>query len=149
MTSDLPLPVDAIDLDSLVLARNDAHPDGDWWFDPRTGETLYHGIDDDADLPALRGGEHVLVPRDPQPLTDIDEFLSTVDDEEEAARLYAAFHRKGGARRFRELVARGPLAPAWTEFTVRREAARAIDWLLERGLVERASGIEHRDRLLG
>ena len=149
MTSHPPLPVDAVDLESLVLARNDAHPDGDWWFDPRTGETLYHGVDDDADLPALRGGDHVLVPRAPQPQTDIDEFLATAEDEEEAARLAAAFHRKGGARRFRELVGRGPLAPAWTDFTVRRESARAIDWLLERGLVEPSSAAEHRNRLLG
>ena len=143
----MPLPIDEVDLEALILARNDGHPDGDWWFDPRTGESLYHGVDDDADVPALVAGVHVLVPHDPQPGTDVDDFIAALDDEAEAARLYGAYHRKGGARRFRELVARGPHAADWQTFTLRREGVRAIDWLLARSLVDPASAEARRAEL--
>jgi hypothetical protein len=142
-----PLPIEAVDLESLVLARNDGHPDGDWWFNPRTGESLYHGIDDDSDVPALVRGVHVLVPHEPQPAEDVDDFIAGLDDEAEAVRLYAAFHRRGGLRRFRELVARGPHGARWQELTMRREAVRAIDWLLERDLVDRGSALARRAEL--
>lgn len=143
----MPLPIDDVDLDALVLARNDTHPDGDWWFDPRTGESLYLGVDDDADVPALAAGTHVLIPCEPQPVSDIDEFIALVDDETEAARLAGSFRRKGGARRFREAVARGPYAQEWEAFTLRREGVRAIDWLVARGLVEPASAAARRHEL--
>jgi hypothetical protein len=142
-----PLPIDAIDLESLVLARNDGHPDGDWWFDPRTGETLYHGLDDDSDLPALIRGVHVVIPFEPQPQGDVDDFIAGIDDETEAARLHGAFHRRGGLRRFREQVGRGPYAEDWQQFTLRRETRRAVEWLLERGLVETTSATARRDAL--
>lgn len=128
-----------VDLESLVLARNDGHPDGDWWFDPRTGETLYYGIDDDADLPALIEGVHVLVPRDPQPRSDVDDFFAGAEelgvDDAVVADLYRAYRGKGGLRRFRERVAASAAAEAWQEFTLERESARALSWLRERGLV--------------
>ena len=142
-----PLPIEAVDLESLVVARNDTHPDGDWWFDPRTGQVLYLGIDDDTDLADLVRGVHVVVPSEPQPADDVDGFLAGAPDEVEAARLYEAFHAKGGLKRFRRLIGRSPLADAWTDFTLRRESVRAIDWLLERGLVEPASAAARRAEL--
>lgn len=141
------LPVEAIDLESLVLARNDTHPDGDWWFDPRSGESLYLGLDDDADLPALVAGVHVVIPTAPQPPSDVEDFLAAVDDEETAVRLAGVFRRRGGLRRFRDEVARSPLADRWQDFTMRRESLRAIDWLLERDLVDPASARRVRDEL--
>ena len=150
---DDPLPVllsvDDIDLESLVLARNDVHPDGDWWFDLRTGESLYHGLDDDSDLSSLVDGAHVVIPRQPQPQEDIAEFIAGLDDEAEAARLHGAFRRRGGPRRFREMVARGPHAGEWQQFTLRRETVRALDWLIERGLVDRESATARRTELTG
>lgn len=128
-----------VDLESLVLARNDVHPDGDWWFDPRTGTSLYYGVDDDTDLPALVEGVHVLVPSDPQPRSDVDDFFAMADElgvqDEVIADLYAAYRGKGGLRRFRDRVTRSDAAEAWTRFTMERETRRAIDWLVERGLV--------------
>ena len=153
MGSHAPLPIDDVDLTSLVLARNDAHPDGDWWFDPRTGECLYLGVDDDADLSDLVAGVHVVVPRDPQPTGDVDDFFVSEEaetvDGDVLARLLDARRGKGGVRRFREVVARTDAADAWARFTMRREAARAIDWLLERGLVEPASAHRRRRELAG
>jgi len=147
------LPVDEVDLTSLVLARNDTHPDGDWWFDPRTGECLYHGVDDDADLPALVAGVHVVVPRDPQPAGDVDDFLVSEEAEdvppETLARLVGTRRGRGGLRRFREVVPRTDAADAWARFTLRRESVRAIDWLLERGLVDPRSARARRDELAG
>lgn len=140
------LHVDDVDLESLILARNDGHPDGDWWFDPETGQCLYFGLDDDSDLPALRRGVHVLIPHDPQPAIDIDDFIATVADED-AVHLHQAFHRRGGAKRFREVVARSAVAEDWTRFAMRREAVRAIDWLTERDLIEPASAILRRRTL--
>ena len=128
-----------VDLESLVLARNDVHPDGDWWFDPRTGTSLYYGVDDDTDLPALVEGVHVLVPSDPQPRSDVDDFFAMADElgvqDEVIADLYAAYRGKGGLRRFRDRVTRSDAAEAWTRFTMERETRRAIDWLVERGMV--------------
>lgn len=149
----MPLHVDSVDLESLVLARNDTHPDGDWWFDPRTGECLYHGLDDDTDLPALVAGVHVVVPRDPQPAGDVDDFFDSPEaadlDDALLARLAGARGGRGGLRRFRDLAARTEAAPAWGAFTLRRETVRAIDWLLERGLVDAASARRRRDELAG
>jgi hypothetical protein len=146
-----PLHVDEVDLESLVLARNDAHPDGDWWFDPRTGACLYHGLDDDSDLPALVQGVHVLVPRDPQPRGDVEDFFGSPEaadlDGDVVERLDRARRGKGGLRRFREVVPRTTAADAWSRFTVRRESIRALDWLLQRGLVDEASGRRRREEL--
>lgn len=149
----MPLPIDAVDLTSLVLARNDAHPDGDWWFDPRSGECLYLGVDDDADLQALVRGAHVVIPREPQPAGDVDEFFDSPEaaglDDDVLVRLAGARRGRGGLRRFREVIPRTPAADAWTSFTVRRESVRAIDWLLARGLVEEASARRRRAELAG
>jgi hypothetical protein len=145
--------IDDVDLESLVLARNDAHPDGDWWFDPRTGESLYFGVDDDEDLARLAHGIHVLIPRDPQPREDIDDFLASDElaaaGEDVVVRLLEAYRGRGGRRRFREVVARSPAAPAWGRFVLAREGGRAIDWLVERGLVDEASARRRRDELQG
>ncbi len=133
------LALDDVDLESLVLARNDVHPDGDWWFDPRTGTSLYYGVDDDTDLPALVEGVHVLIPSEPQPRNDVDDFFATAGDlgidDEVVADLYAAYRGKGGLRRFRDRVTRSPAAEAWSRFTMERETGRAIDWLVARDLV--------------
>lgn len=146
------LDIDDVDLESLVLARNDAHPDGDWWFDPLSGESLYLGVDDDQDLPKLRAEGHVLIPRQAQPREDIDDFLAS--DELAAAageavvvRLLEAYRGRGGLRRFRDVVARTAAAEAWGRFMLAREGVRAIDWLLDRGLVDEASARRRRDEL--
>lgn len=148
------LPVDAIDLESLVLARNDTHPAGDWWFDPRSGESLYFGIDEDDDLPALVEGVHVVIPREPQPDTDVDDFLALLADDDTVddtvtVDLYQSFHRRGGSKRFRERVVRSPVADRWQRFTIDREIVRAVDWLLDRGLVDPLSAQALRTELAG
>lgn len=147
------LDIDDVDLESLVLARNDAHPDGDWWFDPRTGESLYFGVDDDEDLAQLVRGVHVLIPREPQPREDIDDFLSSDElaalGPDVVVRLLEAYRGRGGLRRFREVVGRTPAAEAWGRFMLAREGGRAIDWLVERDLVESTSARRRRDELQG
>ncbi len=142
------LDITDVDVESLILARNDIHPDGDWWFDPRSGTSLYYGVDDDADLPALVEGVHVLIPSEPQPRSDVDEFFAVADelgvDDETIAELYAAYRGKGGLRRFRERVATSRASAAWTAFTVERETQRAVTWLRSRGIVEASAPEEHR-----
>ena len=147
------LDIDDVDLESLVLARNDAHPDGDWWFDPGSGESLYLGVDDDQDVPRLRAGGHVLIPREPQPREDIDDFLSSDElaaaGEDVVVRLLEAYRGRGGLRRFRDVVPRTAAAEAWGRFMLAREGVRAIDWLVDRGLVDEASARRRRDELEG
>lgn len=149
--ADQALDIDEIDLESLILARNDSHPDGDWWFDPRTGMSLYYGVDDDTDLPRLVQGVHVVVPHDPQPREDVDDFLVSDEvaalDDDVVVRLVDAYRGKGGLRRFREVVPRTGAAEAWARFMLRRESVRAIDWLLERDLVEPGSARRRRNEL--
>ena len=147
------LDIDDVDLESLVLARNDAPPDGDWWFAPRTGESLYLGVDDDQDLPQLVQGVHVLIPREPQPREDIDDFLASDElaatGEDVVVRLVEASRGRGGLRRFREVVARTPAAEVWGRFMLAREGVRAIDWLLSRGVVDETSARRRRQELEG
>ncbi|WP_436793610.1 hypothetical protein [Actinospongicola halichondriae] len=142
------LAIDDVDLESLILARNDVHPDGDWWFDPRSGTSLYYGVDDDADLPALVEGVHVLIPGEPQPRSDVDDFFAVAEalgvDDDTIAELYAAYRGKGGLRRFRDRVATSRAAGAWTAFTVERETRRAVAWLRSRGIVDASPPEEHR-----
>jgi hypothetical protein len=149
----VPLRVEQVDLRSLVLARNDAHPDGDWWFDPTSGECLYLGLDDDTDLPALVDGVHVVVPRQPQPAGDVEAFFLSPEaeglDADLLARLASARRGKGGLRRFRAVVQRTRASEAWSAYALRRETVRAIDWLLERGLVDEPSARGLRDDLAG
>lgn len=154
MTSEPPrLLVDDVDLAGLVLARNDVHPEGDWWFDPRTGVSLYYGVDDTSDLPALVEGVHVLVPREPQPKTDVEDFFDVAAaagvPDETLAELWRAFRGRGGLRRFRELVGRTEAGPVWADFTLERESARAVDWLESRGLIDPASASRWRDARQG
>lgn len=145
------LDIDDVDLESLVLARNDVHPDGDWWFDLRSGDSLYLGVDDDQDLPRLVRGAHVLIPRQPQPRGDIDDFLASEGlaalGDDVVVRLVEAYRGRGGLRRFRDVVARTAAADAWGRFMLAREGSRAIDWLLERGLVDEASGRRRQGEL--
>lgn len=147
------LDIDAVDLESLILARNDAHPDGDWWFDPRSGESLYLGVDDDEDLPRLAEGVHVLIPREPQPREDIDDFLASDElaavGEDVVVRLLEAYRGRGGLRRFRDVVGRTPAAEVWGRFMLAREGARALDWLVQRGLVDPAAADRRRRDLEG
>lgn len=151
--SDARLDIDDVDLESLVLARNDVHPDGDWWFDPRTGESLYFGVDDDEDLAQLVRGVHVLIPAEPQPREDIDDFL--VSDElasvggDVVVRLLEAYRGRGGLRRFREVVTRTPASEVWGRFMLAREGSRAIRWLLERDLVDADSARRRLQELAG
>lgn len=145
MTASDLLDVSEVDVEALVLARNDVHPLGDWWFDPRTGTCLYLGVDDDSDLPALAESGHVLVPRAPQPASDVDDFLAALADgsigvdDEVVARLLGARRGKGGLRRFREVVVRTDAAELWAGYVMRREVVRAVVWLLEREMVEPTS----------
>lgn len=147
----MPLDIADVDLGSLVLARNDTHPDGDWWFDPRRGTSLYHGLDDDTDLPELVEGIHVLIPREPQPRQDVDDFLASTElaalGDDLVVRLHGAARGRGGLRRFREVVGRTEAADAWARFTMQREGVRAIDWLVGRGLVDEASAQRRRAEL--
>lgn len=136
------LRVEDIDLPGLIVARNDDHPAGDWWFDPRSGESLYYGVDDDEDLPALIDGVHVLVPTAVQPRTDVDDFFAVADelgvDDATVMDLYHRYRGKGGLRRFRDRVSASPAAEAWAAFTLRREAIRALAWLVERDVIDQA-----------
>lgn len=133
------LRVEDVDIESLILARNDDHPDGDWWFDPRSGASLYYGVDDDEDLPELVDGVHVMIPTAPQPRSDIDDFFSVADElgvgDGTVMELYDAYRGRGGARRFRERIGGSPAAGAWAEFTLAREGERAVAWLRDRGLI--------------
>ena len=141
-----PLPIESVDLQGLILARNDVHPAGDWWYDPRTGRSLYYGVDDDEDLPDLVEGVHVLIPEAPQPRDDVEHFFDVAADrgvpDEVVVDLWDAFRRKGGLKRFREIVGRTPAGPVWADLTLRRESVRALGWLLERGLVDPAEGAD-------
>lgn len=139
-----PMHVDlaAVDLEMLATALSDQGWDGDWLFDPRTGETGYWQRDlgeDDEDGP---GAEH-LVSVEPAPsrdwYRDMVDFAEQVSDDAAARRLGRALDGKGAFRRFRDELHRGSpeLLTAWKAFSDNRSDVRAVEWLHDNDLVSR------------
>ena len=68
---------------------------------------------------------------------DMADFAGGVDDEDAARRLARAIRGKGAFRRFKdELYEEYPdLVPEWHAFRDLRATRRAVEWLVDQGLV--------------
>ncbi len=137
------LDLNRVDLDEIATALAEQ---GDfehvWLIDPRTGElslwTSDTGIDGSnaVDLDQLD-----LVQIDPLPsavwYADMADFAAGVTDAGAGRRLGRAIRGKGAFRRFKdELYEEYPdLVPVWQAFRDARAKRRAVEWLLDQGLV--------------
>jgi hypothetical protein len=139
------LELTALDLDEIAAALADQNSyEHRWLIDTTTGELVFwtqdtgidghHPIDlDDLD-PNLLG-------IDPLPphlwYQDMAEFADQISDDRAARRLGRAIQGRGAFRRFKdELHQEHPeLLPIWYAFRDNRAQRRAVDWLLDHGLI--------------
>jgi Uncharacterised protein family (UPF0158) len=126
-----------VDLADLALALEDHSRDHKWWFDPRSGavEPRFEARFGDDD--AATG----LVSIDPMPTgvgyADMEDFVARVRDPRAHHLLERAITGRGAFRRFKDALLDYPeLRRAWFAFHDVRGERRAIEWLLERGLVD-------------
>ena len=132
------------DLDEIATALSDQTDyEHRWLIDPRTGEVAFWtsdtGIDGEnpVDLDKLD-----LVPIDPLPsavwYADMADFSEGVSDDAAGRRLGRALRGRGAFRRFKgELFEEYPaLVPAWQAFRDARAKRRAVEWLLDQGLIQ-------------
>lgn len=133
-----------LDLDEIATALADQSDyEHRWLIDPRIGEvvlwTYDTGIDgqNPVDLDELD-----LVPIDPLPSSawyaDMADFAEGISDDAASRRLSRALRGCGAFRRFKdELFEEYPgLVPAWQAYRDTRAKRRAVEWLLDEGLVD-------------
>jgi hypothetical protein len=137
------LELNGIDLGEIATALADQHDyEHRWLINPETGEIVFwtadcgidgqHPVDlDDLDLTCI----------DPLPSyvwhQDMADFAERISDEQASRRLDRAIRGRGAFRRFRdELHHEYPhLLPIWYAFRDARAQRRAVDWLVDNGLV--------------
>jgi hypothetical protein len=134
----------ALDEIATALADQESY-EHRWLIDPRTGEIAFWtadcGIDgqNPVDLDELD-----LVCIDPLPsyvwYQDMADFAEGVSDDQAARRLGRAIQGRGAFRHFKaELHEEYPdLLPAWYAFRNSRAQRRAVEWLVDNGLVDHA-----------
>ncbi len=137
-----------VDLQELATALEDHSDDISWWFHPMTGQTVaYHSeeLSEDAEEehPEVRG----LIPVHPIPsregYADMEDFIGRVGDLHARDLLDRAIRGRGAFRRFKDTLLDFPeLREAWFAFHDARMARRAVEWLVQEGLL----GPEEADR---
>ena len=141
--AELMLDLGNLDVDEIAMALSDQTDyEHRWLIDPRTGEIAFWtsatGIDGEnpIDLDELD-----LMPIDPLPFwvwyADMADFAEGVSDDAAGRRLERAIRGRGAFRRFKdELFEVHPdLVSAWHAFHDARANRRAVEWLLDQGLI--------------
>ena len=141
--AELMLDLGKLDVDEIAIALSDQTDyEHRWLIDPRTGEIAFWtsdtGIDGEnpIDLDELD-----LMPIDPLPswvwYADMAVFAEGVSDDAAGQRLERAIRGRGAFRRFKdELFEEHPdLVSAWHAFHDARANRRAVEWLLDQGLI--------------
>lgn len=133
-----------LDVDEIATALSDQTDyEHRWLIDPRTGEVAFLTSDTgiDGENP-VELDELDLVPIDPLPsavwYAAMADFPERISDDAAGRRLARAIRGKGAFRRFKdELFEEYPeLVPAWQAFRDARAQRRAVEWLLDQGLIE-------------
>ena len=148
------LDLDSIDVEEIGAALADQTDyDHRWLLDPRTGEVVFWtsdtGIDgenpveiDDLDL--------ILI--EPLPsyvwYQDMVDFAEGISDRGAGRRLRASLQGKGAFRRFKnEVYEHHPeLISVWHAMRDARARSRAVQWLVDEGLVEEAAAQQFTTR---
>ena len=138
------LNLDSIDIEEIATALADQTDyDHRWLIDPRTGEVVFWTSDTgiDGENP-VEIDELDLIPIDPLPsyvwYQDMVDFAEGISDGAAARRLSASLQGKGAFRRFKnEVYGHQPdLISAWQGMREARARVRAVQWLVDEGLVE-------------
>jgi Uncharacterised protein family (UPF0158) len=130
-----------VDLADLALALEDHSEEHSWWLDTATGEVEPHfsGEPETAQFVESDGRRLILV--DPLPTAigygDMEDFVACVREPRTRDLLERAIAGRGAFRRFKDALLDYPeLRQAWFGFHDARGERRAIEWLLERELVD-------------
>jgi predicted nucleotidyltransferase len=137
------LDLDRLDLGELCMALEDNSPEQAWWLDPRTGELepwSELGDNEDQKHPEERGFVAVDPVDSSESYSDMEDFAERVSDGRTRDLLLRAIAGRGAFRRFKDTLLEYPeLREAWFGFHDARMERRAIVWLDDRGLLERAA----------
>ena len=133
-----------LDVDEIATALSDQSDyDHRWLIDPKTGEIAFWTSDTSVDgQNPVELDELDLVPIDPLPsyvwYEDMADFAEGISDEGAGRRLARAIDGRGAFRRFKsELYERHPdLIAHWHAFQAARAKRRAVEWLLDEGLID-------------
>ena len=126
-------PIDRVDLDMLVEALDDLGGSWEWYFDPKSGNSV-------PDVDAIEVGEDAatdvegmifIEPRGSRDAyNDMVRFAEAVADRSTQRRLFRALDGKGAFRRFRDEVwSNESLVPLWRQFETLGGERRALQWL--------------------
>jgi Uncharacterised protein family (UPF0158) len=151
------LELEMLNLDEIATALSDRTDfEHVWLLDRRTGEVAFWTSDTGVDGSNPVDIEDLdLVAIDPLPSSvwyrDMVEFVEGISDDAAGRRLGRAISGRGAFRRFKdELYEESPgLVPAWQAFQDARAKRRAVEWLLDEGLIADDAGgrylREHQD----
>jgi hypothetical protein len=131
---------DQVDLADLALALEDHSDEHTWWLDPETGRV-------EPRFAHTLGGSEAGAPRliavEPLPAEvgygDMEDFVGYVRDARARDRLERAIVGRGAFRRFKDALREYPaLRRSWFSFHDARGERRAVEWLVDHELVDRA-----------
>jgi predicted nucleotidyltransferase len=133
------LDLKSVNLGELSAALEDHSYENTWWLDPETGEVVLwndYAEEEGEPDPEERG----LRPIEPTPsgegYGDMEDFIELVRDIRARGLLGRAIEGRGAFRRFKDTLFEFPeLREAWFRFHDVRLERRAIEWLVDEGLV--------------
>ncbi len=145
------LDVESIDIEEIATALADQTDyDHRWLIDPRTGEVAFWTSDTgiDGENP-VEIDELDLIVIDPIPsyvwYQDMVDFAEGISDPAASRRLSASLQGKGAFRRFKnEVYTHHPdLISVWQAMRDARARVRAVQWLVDEGLVGQRMPARH------
>ncbi len=137
------LDLGGIDLDEIATALADQTDyEHRWLIDPRTGQVAFWTSDTgiDGNNP-VEIDELDLIPIDPLPshvwFKDMADFANAISDIDVARQLTQSLQGRGAFRRFKnQLYEHQELILPWHTLRDVRAQRRAVEWLLDQGLID-------------
>jgi hypothetical protein len=138
------LELSSVDLDEIAIALADQTDyEHRWLIDPETGEIVFWTADGGIDgQTPVELDELDLICIEPQPSyvwhQDMVDFVDGISDERAGRSLARAIEGRGAFRRFKDPLHEDfpLLLPTWYAFRDRRAQRRAVEWLVDKSLVE-------------
>jgi hypothetical protein len=130
------LELTAVDLDALAEALEDHSDFLQWFVLPGSGEVLAWSEDMDEPHPEESGAMYVSPLPSYEAYGDLSDFVAQVPERRARDRLSRAIEGRGAFRRFKDTLFEFPqLRESWFAFHDIRMRRRAIEWLVDAGLI--------------
>jgi len=133
------LDLDSVDIGDIAHALEDHSYEHSWWFDPRTGEVQFRSDYDDEPVadPEELGWIPIGSIGSGESYRDMEDFIDRVRDPRASDLLARAIEGRGAFRRFKDTLFEFPdVRQAWFAFHDARMRRRAVEWLLDEGLID-------------